>query len=82
MLASSLTDADQVLSFGKPLKGGGPLMASTYRGSGFLVERTGRFEFPALSSTGWFDVCARGDAGLFIFPPFCCEAGPDASVFD
>ena len=51
--SSSLADADQVLSSGNPLNGGGPLksMESTYRGTGLRVDLTGRlFEFPACSS--------------------------------
>ena len=55
MMSSSFADADQVLYFGKPLKGGGPLCSSesTYRGAGFLVDRVGRFEYPAPAvSTG------------------------------
>ena len=66
MLSNSLADADQVLCFGNPLKGGGPLIASTYRGSGFLVERTGRFEFPALLSL----VVSTGCGGVVLFT-FC-----------
>ena len=53
MLSSSSGDADQVLSSGNPLKGGGPLnpIASTYMGAGFRVDRLGfppAFEFAAL----------------------------------
>ena len=53
MKSNSLADADQVLSSGKPLNGGGPLnsIESTYKGTGLRVDLTGRlFEFPACSS--------------------------------
>ena len=50
--SSSFAEADQNLllnGFG----GGGPVTdnASTYIGAGFLVDRVGRFEFPARRST-------------------------------
>ena len=81
MLATSLTDADQVLSLGKPLKGGGPMCAraATYSGSGFLVDRTGLVVGGGFPPTFEF-LLMRGDAWLFTFPPFCGEAGSDSSV--